>query len=64
MSLLHEAMHHVRIIPTHNSPHPRTCWAWDWYRRLPDGSVSVHIVDTHGGCADLPAAPLIRADGI
>jgi hypothetical protein len=64
VSLLHEAMHHVRIIPTHNSPHPRNCWAWDWYRRLPDGSVSVHIVDTYGGRADLPAAPLIRADGI
>ena len=63
VALLHEAMHHVRIIPTHNSPHPRNCWGWDWYRRLPDGSVSVHIVDTHGGRADLPAAPLIRADG-
>jgi hypothetical protein len=29
VALLHEAMHDVRIIPTDNSPHPRTYWAWD-----------------------------------
>jgi len=29
VSLLHEAMHDVRIIPTDNSPHPKNYWAWD-----------------------------------
>jgi hypothetical protein len=29
VALLHEAMHDVRIIPTDNSKHPRSYWAWD-----------------------------------
>ena len=28
VALLHEAMHDVRIIPTDNSPHPASYWAW------------------------------------
>ena len=34
------------------------------YRRLPDGGVSVQVAYADGGCADLPAALLIGADGI
>jgi len=29
VTLLHEAMHDIRIIPTNNSPHPKNYWAWD-----------------------------------
>jgi hypothetical protein len=29
VALLHEAMHDVRIIPTDDSPHPKSYWAWD-----------------------------------
>ena len=29
VALLHEAMHDIRIVPTDNSPHPKTYWAWD-----------------------------------
>ena len=29
VAFLHEAMHDVRIVPTDNSPHPRSYWAWD-----------------------------------
>ena len=29
VALLHEAMHDVRIIPTDNSAHPTSYWAWD-----------------------------------
>jgi hypothetical protein len=29
VAFLHEAMHDVRIVPTDNSPHPKSYWAWD-----------------------------------